>query len=300
MEILDVANRHEIPIVLLKGISIAEDLYAEPHHRIMGDVDILAPVEQAKDLYRLLINSGFRIQDDPQAYVPPEEHHHLPELLHAGSDIAVEVHTSLFSVAPLSSDPLFEISTIWAHAEPANFHGLRCLKFRPEFQLLYTVAHWAIDQKWTVNVISINDMVLILRANDRSMDWMLINSWLSESPLLVDFLTVILLFLKNTGIVDIPTEIAEQIGKSARRIGAINMKILHWLMLEFPLSDRNKEPSMITQIIVRVVWQTMLEPRHKSLRLIVSLTRILFRRTRNKSLLISTANRIRTFLELVR
>ena len=186
IEILEIARRHVIPVVLLKGISIAEDMYAKPHHRIMGDVDILVPVEKAEDLHGLLMNGGFRIQDDPQAYVPPEEHHHLPELLHADSDIAVEVHTSLFSAAPLSSEPLFQISSIWSNAEPATFHGLPCLKFRPELQLLYTVAHWAIDQKWTVNVISFNDVILILGANEQSMDWKLIASWLRASPLLAE------------------------------------------------------------------------------------------------------------------
>ena len=216
------------------------------------------------------------------------------------SDIPVEVHTSLFSAGPLSDEPLFQISPIWTHAEPATFQGIRCLKFRPEFQLMYTVAHWAIDQKWTVNVISFNDVVLILRANEQTMDWKLIASWLSENPLLAEQFTVILLFLKNSGIVEIPIGVEEQVVESARRIGVINIKILHWLILNFPLSDGRKNRSEITQIIVRVVWQTMLEPRHKSLRLIVSLTRILFRRTRNKSLLSSMANRIRTFLELVR
>ena len=300
MEILNVANRYEIPIVLLKGISIAEDLYVEPHHRLMGDIDVLAPVEQAKHLQSLFGEYGYRVPIGPESTVLRDGHHHLPELRHEDSDIVVEVHTSLFSVHSLSDEPLFQLSPIWTHAEPATFQGIRCLKFRPEFQLMYTVAHWAIDQKWTVNVISFNDVVLILRANEQTMDWKLIASWLYENPLLAEQFAVILLFLKKASIIDVPIGVEEQVVKSARRIGVINMKILHWLILKFPLSDGRKNRSEITRIIVRVVWQTMLEPRHKSLRLIVSLTRILFRRTRDKSLLISTANRIRTFLQLVR
>lgn len=171
MEILNVANRHEIPIVLLKGISIAEDLYVEPYHRIMGDIDILAPAEQATHLQSLLGEYGYRVPIGPESTALPDGHHHLPELRHADSDIVVEVHTSLFSAGPLSDEPLFQISPIWTHAEPDTFPGVRCLKFRPEFQLMYTVAHWAMDQKWTVNVISFNDVVLILRANEQSMDW---------------------------------------------------------------------------------------------------------------------------------
>ena len=226
-----------------------------------------------------------------------EGHHHLPGLCHPESGVFVEVHTSLFSSTAFANQRLFQISTIWDFTEAAEFNGIRCLKFQPEFQLLYTVAHWGIDGKLTVNLISINDVVLMLRREERPMNWMLIDSWLSESPLLADYFSVLLLFLNNAGIAPVPTGIKERIEASARRIGTINVKILHWLLYTFPVSGRTKVAWAITSQNARLLWQTLLEPRHKSLRLIVAVTRIIFRRNPDKSLLGSTAGRIRTMIE---
>ena len=129
------------------------------------------------------------------------------------------------------------------------------------------------------------------------MNWMLIDSWLSHNPLLADYFSVLLLFLNNAGIVPVPTGIKERIETSARQIGAINIKALHWLLYTFPLSGRTKVAWAITSQNAVQIWQTLLEPRHKSLRLIVAVARIIFRRNPGKSLLGSTAGRIRTLIE---
>jgi hypothetical protein len=206
------------------------------------------------------------------------------------------VHTSLFSSTAFAKQHLFQISTIWDFVEPAEFNGIRCLTFQPEFQLLYTVAHWGIDGKLTVNLISINDVVLMLRRQDRPMNWTLIDSWLSDNPLLADYFSVLLLFLNNAGIAPLPTGITKRIEASARRIGTINVKILHWLLYTFPVSGRTKVAWAITSQNAGVLWQTLLEPRHQSLRLLFAIKKIIFRRNPDKSLLRSTAGRVRTMV----
>ena len=300
IEILELARKQDIPIVLLKGISIADDLYLQPHHRLMGDIDVLAPVERARELQDALSGIGYRSPEGPQATTLAEGHHHLPEIRHPESGISVEIHTALFSATPMSSEPLFQIPTIWSCAEPSEYHGARCLFLRREFQLVYTIAHWAVDQKWTRNIVSINDMVLILRRTEPQIDWTLIASWLPENPLVTNCLTVILSFLDDAGFINIPAAIKEEIDASAQRIGAANMKIMHWLMLKFPLSGSTTVPSPVTRLIARVVWQTMLEPRHKFLRPFVAVARIFFRRSRGKSVVGSIPGRIRTFIRLMR
>ena len=299
-EVLDTALRHDIPVVLLKGISIAEDLYDEPHHRLMGDVDVLVSVEQANDLYELLDELGYSSPNGAQKPTLPDGHHHLEETCQPDSGISVEIHTSLFSATPMSDEHLFQIPNIWKLTEPAEYFGVPCLRFRPELQLLYTVAHWAVDQKWARNVISINDVVLMLRRYDDRLDWRLIATWLPDNPLLANCLTVILTFFKDIGIMNIPATITHEIEGSARQIGAANMKLLHQLMLKFPLSNRRRSPSPVTILAVRIFWQAMLEPRHKLLRPIVSVTRIIFRKTRDKSILSSIPGRVRTFIRLMR
>ena len=139
----------------------------------------------------------------------------------------------------------------------------------------------------------------MFQRNKQVLDWALIDGWFTESPVLADYFAVVVLFLEDSSIIEIPSAINHQVENSARRIGRINIKILHWLIRRFPLSDRKRNWSRITVVMVSVFWQTMLQPRHKLLRPVVSAMHIFFRRRRGESLFRSIANRLRTFIRLL-
>ena len=129
------------------------------------------------------------------------------------------------------------------------------------------------------------------------MNWMLIDNRLSDNlywPIISLFYCFFSITLESFR--SRPAS-KMRIETSARQIGAINIKALHWLLYTFPLSGRTKVAWAITSQNAVQIWQTLLEPRHKSLRLIVAVARIIFRRNPGKSLLGSTAGRIRTLIE---
>ena len=183
IEILGIARTHDIPVVLLKGISVAESIYAKPHDRTMSDVDILVPVEQAERFQGLLTKSGYRQTHGGRATGIRPAHHHLEPLEHPDSGVAVEIHTGLLSTRPVCKETLFQTESAWEQVESSRFHGASCLKLSREMQLMYAVAHWGIDQNWAVHVIGILDIVLMLENGKESLDGDLIERFLVENPL---------------------------------------------------------------------------------------------------------------------
>jgi hypothetical protein len=292
-ELLELAQDAGIEPVLLKGISIADELYRPPHHRIMGDIDVLVPPDRAQELYEQLMANGYARRTDGAA---TPEGHHLPELRHPELGVSVEIHTGLSSRL-LAGDPLLRPELHWQEARPSSFAGRACRRFTPEYQIVHTLMHWAVDQKWTVNVISINDFIHLMNRAEPAPEWRRLAGWMAQSPRFADAFTVLALYLEECGLLHTPGALAAPVLASRRRLGAFNLRILHWLLRTFPLSGRRKVGWVLTPTNTRIVWLTLLEPRHKILRPLVALSRVLFRRTRGESLLDSVAGRIRTMLQ---
>lgn len=297
VDLLRCANEAGLEPILLKGISIADELYRQPHTRIMGDVDVLLPAPEARRLHERLLTRGFAALDEEVAATTTADHHHLPELRQEATGVPIEIHTGLISRTRYAADPLLQPSVFFEAVRDASFDGLRCRRFSLEYQIVHTLMHWAIDHKWTINVISINDFVHLTNATDPTLDWRRLAGWMRESPSFADVYAVLAIYLEAAGLIRLPAELAGEVEVARRRLGAVNLRVLHWLLHTFPLSGRRKVGWVLTPLNVRVLWLTLLEPRHKSLRLLVAAYRIVFRRTPGQSLVGSLVGRIRTLLQ---
>ncbi|MDH4049065.1 MAG: nucleotidyltransferase family protein [Gammaproteobacteria bacterium] len=295
-EVLRAANHAGIDVVLLKGISISDELYRPAHYRIMGDIDVLVSEGHSAQLNELLLSSGYRVRSESEGPRTPARHHHLPELRHPDSGVSIEIHTSLVSRTILADKSLNQREVFSAEVRQSMFDGVPCYRFSPEYQIVYTLMHWAIDYKWPVNVISINDIIHLVNRQDVSVEWARIATWMARYSIFADTLTALLLYLEQCNLIDVPAELDDQIRCARKRMGRINLGVLHWLLQTFPMSGRRKVGWFLTRLNARVIWLTLLEPRHKYVRPLVALSRILFRRTKGKSLLGSVPGRIQSLL----
>jgi len=57
------------PPILLKGLAFAADLYPEPAARLVGDIDLMVPLESRDEVRRQFIQSGFELVSQPSS--PP-------------------------------------------------------------------------------------------------------------------------------------------------------------------------------------------------------------------------------------
>jgi len=81
------------PAVFLKGVArrLTVDRYPLADARVTNDVDVLVPLDQARDVWRELRRRGYE-RTNPAAG-PRPEHHHLPTLS-GWRRVGVEVHTT--------------------------------------------------------------------------------------------------------------------------------------------------------------------------------------------------------------
>ena len=108
LELLETAN---IPVLVLKGGALAPTVYPQPGLRPMNDLDLLVPEAAQAEAQHVLERAGF--QPNLEATQPPADHHHLPTLMQQqdGLTVSVEVHRRLFS-GLLTRDKTLE-TTMW-------------------------------------------------------------------------------------------------------------------------------------------------------------------------------------------
>jgi hypothetical protein len=136
-ELLAHAGSLAIPLVLLKGMSTAMQLYPEGHMRRMTDIDILIPPDCYQVFESLLIKNAFR--RGPGQF-PLSMNHGVP-LYHCTLGVRVEIHRRLFS---LSSDycdcTLFDSAELIGRAVDAPGFDYPALRLPSEHELLYAAS----------------------------------------------------------------------------------------------------------------------------------------------------------------
>ena len=99
-----------IPVILLKGISYARLLYAEPAERPMSDVDLLVPPDMHDAAARVLRRLGYWVAGSPRQRSPL---HHAVGFKRKGASI--DLHRSM--IQPLRAR--IDVAGLWQRAVPA-------------------------------------------------------------------------------------------------------------------------------------------------------------------------------------
>ncbi len=144
---LDVIRAGEdsgVPVILLKGVSVAEQIYPAAHLRPMGDIDVLVPRDGCARIEARLLSGAYRRIDFPQI----EGLQHGAPLRHDEWRTLVELHVELFSAdSPLRRPgSVFDAVAVAANGVVAGHYGGRPVRrLSPETQLLYIAASWFND-----------------------------------------------------------------------------------------------------------------------------------------------------------
>lgn len=130
--------RAGIDAVFLKGgANLASGLYSDPAMRLMGDLDILVPPEQAACAATVLGAEGFADIDAPPRLVAGRLHH-LPMQRHALTGVGVEVHHQLL---PERLHGLLDSGEALRSAVSIDLAGQRVAILAPPWRILLNVVH---------------------------------------------------------------------------------------------------------------------------------------------------------------
>ena len=168
-EIIDACDGR-LPLTLLKGISIAEEYYPEPHLRLMRDIDILLPKQYFPAVKTVLEQLGYRQEDHPAALYA--NHHHAAPFFHEEKNVWVEVHHAL--IAPrrrAGSAAVFQGDAVASQLRDTRFQGRKVRRLSPEMELIYLATHWSQDFPGMGGMVAMVDAIYLLKTVGFGLRW---------------------------------------------------------------------------------------------------------------------------------
>ncbi len=172
-ELLKLLNRFQengIPVVPLKGPTLATFLYGHPGMRTYGDLDLLFQKKDVSKAKKLLVSRGYCFslplslplsETQKKIYLQSEAE---ACLIRNNREVSVEVLWGTPGDFPIALD----FAPFWKRLEKQSFEGQAILTFSPEDWILYLSLHQA-THGWS-RLLWLTDLDALIHSHPR-MDW---------------------------------------------------------------------------------------------------------------------------------
>lgn len=252
--------------IVLKGISTSYEFYEPSYLRVMCDIDILIKDSEVELVMAMVADLGYEITDQQWREYRELGHHHLPDARHPETGVTIEVHTGLFASAELyAGEYVFQPDIILQQSIEFDYSGTYAVRFRPEFQFIYTVSKWSVDIDWAVNLKNINDMIHILRKYDSKFDWSRLSEWFAASPHLVPITAALMHYLEQANLVTASHQLHDALARTDHKLGPKKLKMLAWLLHTYPFNARDKNNHNYQRWFAHAFWMYLTKPHHRNL-----------------------------------
>jgi hypothetical protein len=223
-QLLDACRGRVPPMALLKGISLCERDYPEPHLRPMRDLDLLVDAESVREVESALIRLGYEPEASRHRY---RGHHHLVPYVHPDTGVFVEIHHRLFRpLTPLGSDPVFSEETIRSQLLDSTLRGRPVRRLSVELQVVYLAAHWASSLKLvsgTGGLLPLLDLIYLFKANE--VRWPVILAWLERSAA-APSVYALLAYGSRRGLFSPGDDVLDALRRQQRAFNAVNLAVV--------------------------------------------------------------------------
>jgi hypothetical protein len=236
-------HRAGVDVTLIKGAPLALAYYRNLAVRPMSDVDLLVPVEQAREAAQALIADGWR----PPAWVNVTHAiTHAMQFVH-WDGATIDLHRfATRSRMTVSANAWFARDRL-----PLDFLGLEVRRMTPTRELTLTIQHGV---RWNIEtpVRWIADAVVLLREHHEAIDWDDIGRFAREHALAPRLLAG-LSHLRDVYDAPIPLEVVDAIGR--RKPGLIER-------IDRAISpvDGSRPPRRDIVAVYLSVWGRLIDP----------------------------------------
>ena len=148
--ILKGLSDRRIPVILLKGVALAEQVYGNIGLRPMYDIDILIKKEDTERAAKLL--AELHCSPDLRSEEGKSYHNRY---LNQDSTIGIEVH---WDIENTPNPFTINIDEIWKRAQSADIPGIQALILSPEDLILYLCLHTAYHHKFIQYLITLKQL----------------------------------------------------------------------------------------------------------------------------------------------
>jgi hypothetical protein len=256
-EIGDACRSSLPPLTLLKGISISEQCYPEPHLRLMRDVDLLVAKESLSTVTSVLHQLGYRQLSN--GGVRYDKHHHLEPFFHQEKQVWVEVHHALFSTERRAgSATVFSRENLAAQSRPSRFRGMEVRRFSLELQLVYLASHWAQDFTRIGGLVALADTIYLLKQAGTDFSWEWILRAVNRS-IPATYIYLLLSYMVRYDLVKIGPEIMRELAFSQPSFGNLGLKTIHRMIDDYLVKATGFGP-LLSERSVGIIWKTLMLP----------------------------------------
>jgi hypothetical protein len=255
-DVLEACTRRGLVVTLLKGISVCEQYYPQPHLRLMRDIDLLVADETLPAADALLRALGWEPRSvRPEAFY--EAHHHGTPLFHPQRHVWIELHRRLMPPeGELARERVFTTQSVAGEIRPSVFRGRPATRLSDELQLVYLAVHWGRHFHAKGGLFAMLDAIHLLRAAGARLDWSRVMGWLRGSAAAAPLL-VLLTYLARHGITLVPAEALRDLQGCQRGLGDVNLRLAHTL-IDLYMVDGRPHGRLLSGARVGRVWRTLL------------------------------------------
>ena len=167
-EVLQTFQSAGIPVLVLKGMAVAQLVYPDPGLRVMSDIDLLVSKSDAHRAQSLLAATGFRAAD-PGVGADAFKHHHMPAAWRQveGVGVNIELHHNISERQP----PGGQFEALRPAATPFTLEGVPAYALSYAAMLAHTYAHMVEQPFQPFRLIWIADLVSLVEGFDAQIDW---------------------------------------------------------------------------------------------------------------------------------
>ena len=152
-----------------------------PDLRLMGDIDILIGSSDVALVMDKVAGLGYEITDDRWRLHRTFGRRRLPGRIpscnrpnESRSIQACSAPRSFFHKS-LCLGPTFSLLNL----SRLITEELRVARFTPEFQFVFTLSKWSVDENWAINLTSVNDIIHILKKYESTFNWQTLSKWIA-------------------------------------------------------------------------------------------------------------------------
>jgi len=206
-------NKENIPVILLKGVALINNVYKDSGVRFVGDADILIDPKNIKRVIEVMTKNNWRYSDSSSFYANrflnifsnkvDKEIHFIDN-----RDVTIDLHWSLFPfIFKENKEHPMSYGEVIKHAIDCDMNGAKYKMPCMEDMIIHIVIHGAERSsfralRWVV------DVAYIIR--EKSIDWNFLLKRIKEFGVPVE-LNVAFSYLLNNNFVSIPESFIENL-----------------------------------------------------------------------------------------
>lgn len=169
-KVLSSLEENEIPVILLKGIYLAEHVYENRGLREMNDMDLLFKREHLTPAYLLLKQMGFeplRPVNIERIDYMANENHHLPRMIKPET-AGIEVHWNIVNPGQsFSIDP----AELWQRARQIDSAYSPVCTLPPADLMLHLCLHTSYQHNFSFGMRPFCDLTAVIDRFDEELEW---------------------------------------------------------------------------------------------------------------------------------